>query len=473
MAQLIRRAACCLAVGVLVTSTNDSRSQELEKPLQLKAGPQLFIDDYLIADNSFLTRVVNQPQKLPKPVVTGGKNGDENFQPYISVVRDPRTKRFRMWYNTGEDISVSHIGYIESEDGIHWLRPHRVLKDPGPIKFGVSVVDRGEKFADAAKRYVLGYYYKDGLMIATSADGLDWTLLKPTSVLQHNHDIDSLRWDPIRNRFFAIVSVWFVNDRWADRQRIPHESVSEDLIHWKKLWPILTPKVGAPLERGETQFYAMGGAIARGDLLIGLVKILRDDLNATPGKSGKEMGDLDRKAAGLGYTVLAWSRDGETWQRDYEPFIPNDPVLGSWDHAMAWADEQLVVGDETFVYYAGYARGHKVARFDERQIGLARMPRDRYVSRDADLNVGRLLTKPIMLNASSLTVNANVVGSMRVRLLTADGKPKRGFDWVDLHGDAVAHKVAWKADFGSLGGEPVRLVFELKDAQLFGFDLQK
>lgn len=459
--------------GLIVLVVGGLAGQELDQPLRLKPGPQLFIDDHLIAESSFLTRVVNQPQKLPKPVVTGGKNGDENFQPYISVVRDLRTKRFRMWYNTGEDISVSHIGYIESEDGINWLRPHRVLKDPGPIKFGASVVDRGEQFADPAKRFVLGYYHKDGLVIATSADGLDWTLLKPTSVLQHNHDIDSLRWDPIRNRFLAIVSVWFVNSGWGDRQRIPHQSVSTDLLNWKKLWPILTPKIGAPIERGETQFYAMGGAIARGDMLIGLVKILRDDLNATPGKSGKEMGDLDRKAAGLGYTVLAWSRDGETWQRDYEPFIPQNPVPGSWDHAMAWADEQLVVGDETFVYYAGYARGHKVARFEERQIGLARMPRDRYVSRDADLNVGRLLSKPLLLDASSLTVNANVVGSMRVRLLTADGKPKSGFDWAEIRGDAVAHPVKWQSKVSSLGNEPVRLEFELKDAQLFGFDLQK
>jgi hypothetical protein len=57
------------------------------------------------------------------------------------------------------------------------------------------------------------------------------------------------------------------------------------------------------------------------------------------------MGDLDRKAAGLGYTVLAWSRDGETWERDYEPFIPNNSLPGSWDHAMAWGDEQIQVGD--------------------------------------------------------------------------------------------------------------------------------
>ena len=89
-------------------------------------------------------------------------------------------------------------------------------------------------------------------------------------------------------------------------------SVSKDLLTWEEKWPIFFPKIGAPVEKGETQFYAMSGVIARGDLLIGLVKMLRDDLNATAGKTAKEMGDMDRKGAGIGYTVLAWSRDGRT-----------------------------------------------------------------------------------------------------------------------------------------------------------------
>jgi len=247
--------------------------------------------------------------------------------------------------------------------------------------------------------------------------------------------------------------------------------VSQDLIHWDKPWPIIMPKIGALIEQGEMQFYAMSGVIPRGDLLIGLVKVLRDDLNATPGKTGKEMGDMNRKAAGLGYTVLAWTRDGRTWQRDHEPFLDRNHVPGSWDHAMAWGDEQIIVGNETYIYYGGYARGHKVARFDERQIGLARMPRDRYVAREADLNQGKLITKPVILNASSMTVNAKVVGKMRVRFLDQNGKPLPNFDWVEIKGDGIDLTVKWKGDLKSLSKKTVRLEYQLKDAQLFGFDL--
>ena len=439
--------------------------------IKVGKGPHLFIDDYLIAEQSFLTRTVNNPAKLSKPIVTGGKKGDDNFQPYLSVIRDPKSGRFRMWYNTPENIRQSHIGYIESKDGINWLRPHRVLKDPHKIRFGCSVVDRGINYPDKQKRFLLGFYYKDGLMIATSPNGFSWKMLSDTSVLKHNHDINSLHWDPIRKQYLAIVSNRTESEFWQGRLRIPYESVSKDLIHWEKPWMIITPKINAPIERGETQFYAMGGVICRGDLLIGLVKVLRDDKNATPGKTAKEMGDMKRKAAGLGYTVLAWSRDGRTWQRDYEPFIPNNPLPGSWDHAMAWGDEQLVVGNETFVYYVGYAHGHKVARFTERQIGLARMPRDRYVSRDADLNMGTLITKPVILNAESITVNANVFDILRIRLLDKNGKPLKNFDWFTIKGDSIAHPVKWKGSIKSLKGKPVRIEFQLRYAQLFGFDL--
>ena len=90
-----------------------------ESFLELGAGPHLFIDDYLIAEQSFLSRTVNNPEKYMEPIVTSGEDGDENFQPWLSVVRDPDTGLFRIWYNIPENIHQSHLGYMESEDGIH------------------------------------------------------------------------------------------------------------------------------------------------------------------------------------------------------------------------------------------------------------------------------------------------------------------------------------------------------------------
>jgi len=441
-------------------------------PISLAPGPHLFIDDYLIAEQSFLTRTVNQPAKRPQPVITGHRGGDDNFQPYMSVLRDPDSGRFRIWYNTPESIDQSHLGYMESLDGIQWIRPHRVLKDPQKIRFGVSVLDRGREFTPASERFVLAFHEGDGMKIAVSADGLDWRMLSKETVWRHTHDINSLHWDPLRQRFLALGSMKVMYPGELSYRRIPHESVSTDLLHWEPMWPIITPKIGAAIEQGETQFYSMSGVITRGGLMIGLVKVLRDDLNATPGLSAYAMGDEERKAAGLGYTVLAWTRDGIHWQRDDQPFIPNNPLPGRWDHAMAWGDEQVVVGEETYVYYAGYERGHKVERFDERQIGLAIMPRDRYAAREADINTGRLVTKPLRLDGTALTTNAQVIGNLRVRLLDENFEPLAEFGWCDLSGDSTALALAWPRAVSSLSGKAVRLEFELTNSRLFGFDLQ-
>ena len=112
-------------------------------------------------------------------------------------------------------------------------------------------------------------------------------------------------------------------------------------------------------------------------------------------------------------------------------------------------------------------------RFDERQIGLARMPRDRYVAMEADINVGTLMTKAALLKAKSMTVNANIVGHLKVRLLDDQGNALPDFNWVELSGDAIDLPVNWNGNLESLSDKPVTIEFQLQDAQLFGFDLNE
>jgi hypothetical protein len=82
-----------------------------------------------------------------------------------------------------------------------------------------------------------------------------------------------------------------------------------------------------------------------------------------------------------------------------------------------------------------------------------------------------LLTKPLLLKGSRITVNANVVGEMRVRLVGERDQGLKDFDWVSIQGDAVDIPVKWKGDLASLSNTPVRLEFQFQDAQLFSFDL--
>ncbi len=439
-------------------------------PIELKPGPHLLLDDFLIESSSNIARKVNLPVRdpaIPNPVVTGREDGC--FQPYMTVVRDAASKRFRLWYgvrtkdfNTGQ----SHIGYLESDDGIHWNRPHRVLPDPATIQFGVSVLDEGTWFPKPAERFKFAWYHGGGLRIATSPDGLAWTPLSPDVVLAHNHDITGLFWDPLRQRYVATVSFYITGPTWSGTRRVTKHSASNDLLHWSEPWLVLTPD--DKLDEGETQFYAMDGYLARGDLIMGMVKVLRDDLKADQPPEPPD-------AYGIGYTTLAWTRDGQHWTRDRAKFFDRDPQQGARDHAHAWIDEQVPVGDEVYLYYGGYKSGHKVNRFEERQIGLVKMKRDRYVAREAGAAGGSFRTPLLKLDAKTMTLNLETpAGEVAVQILDPDGKPLRGFSRSDcrkISGDALAAPVQWKRSLGTLKGRPVRLEFYLKNARLYSFDL--
>src|SRR5262249_33666840 len=150
---------------------------------------------------------------------------------------------------------------------------------------------------DREKRYKWGWYHDGGLQVAASPDGLHWKLLAPGPVLRHDHDINGIFKDPLTGRYMAFVSTYTTGEGWTGRRRHTMMSVSDDLVHWATPWKIIVPD---DKDKGETQFYCMAGLLRRGALLIGTVKVLRDDLPADPGGEKR----------GIGYTTLAWSRDG-------------------------------------------------------------------------------------------------------------------------------------------------------------------
>ena len=470
--EFLKLGAGAVASLALTTRTIDARAATASTQPRLRLGPgeQLFIDEYLIAEQKNLTRVIEPPPvRLDKPIVESER--DKCFQPYVSVLRDPQTRRFRLFYNVAVDSNRSHIGYMESADGANFQRPQRELADPGglPVGMGAYVVDDRAGGADPSRRYKLAWE-KDGLFIAFSPDGLSWTPAANDKVLGGIGDIIALSRDPYRKRYLLTCKV---NSRPEDgykgstpnakegTRRLVGQSVSDDCIHWSPAKRIIAAD---DKDEGITEFYSIGPVIARGGLLIGLLKVLRDDLPA----------EVGGEKHGIGYTCLAWTRDGETWQRDRTPFMDRNPMPGAWDRAMTWGDCLLPVDDEVFIYYGGYARGHKIERFKERQIGLARMKRDRFVSRRAGRD-GMLRTPPVLIAAASkMTVNADIAGELRVRVLDAGGAPVAGFDAADcgpMRGDSLAHEIRWRQPIASLHEKPVQFEFQLTDVRLYGLEI--
>ena len=100
--------------------------------------------------------------------------------------------------------------------------------------------------------------------------------------------------------------------------------------------------------------------------------------------------------------------------------------------------------------------------------------KDGFVSASAPMAGGSFVTKPLVFDGDSLRLNYNTsaAGSIRAEIQDANGEPISGFtldDCSEIFGDRIEHSVEWskQADLSTLAGKPIRLRFELKDADLY------
>jgi len=90
-----------------------------------------------------------------------------------------------------------------------------------------------------------------------------------------------------------------------------------------------------------------------------------------------------------------------------------------------------------------------------------------------------LLTKPLAFAGDRLQVNfaTTGAGTLRAELQDAEGNPLPGFTLADSQpaaGDEIAQVLSWTGgpDVGPLAGTPVRILFELDEADLYSFQFQ-
>lgn len=105
---------------------------------------------------------------------------------------------------------------------------------------------------------------------------------------------------------------------------------------------------------------------------------------------------------------------------------------------------------------------------------------DGFAAVHAGYQPGEMLTKVLTFEGSRLTLNmsSSAAGGILVEIQDAAGVPIPGFtlaDCPELNTDDLARTIAWKngAGISSLAGKPVRLRFQMKDADLFALEFVK
>ncbi|MDA1052166.1 MAG: hypothetical protein O3C40_17040 [Planctomycetota bacterium] len=178
--------------------------------------------------------------------------------------------------------------------------------------------------------------------------------------------------------------------------------------------------------------------------------------------------------------LMMTSRDGRTFRRWGEAIIrPGPSRTNSWvdgDNMISWGilptkSDLPQSPDELSIYAIESYWTGKRQSFRRYSIRV-----DGFVSVQAPLGGGELVTKPLVFDGHKLVINysTSAAGGVWVEIQDESGKPLTGFTQADCHeifGDEIDREVVWKNtdNVRQLASKPLRLRFILKDADLFSF----
>ena len=485
-------------------------SVSADDPIAIGDRRELFIDQHLVAElKGDASRRLHHP--IPREVaVTHDAPWEGAGSGYHTVIKDG--DRYRM-YHRGSKLGVENgrlkVGkqvycYVESHDGINWVKPklglheHNGSKDNNIILTGLGVhnfapfLDTNPDCKPEARFKALAGSAKEGGLFAfQSADGIRWKLMRPEPVITKGaFDSQNLAfWDLAAGKYRAYFRTFTkgvtTGKVWKPAgYRAIRTAASKNFFDWKEEHD-LTYEDSPEDEHLYTN--QVGPYYRAPHILIGLPtryveRGWSDSMRALPQPEHRAMRAKAHLRYGTSLTeaLVMASRNGVHFERWNEAFIrPGIQRPETWQYGqnyVAWhaveTRSSLPGAPNEISLYA--SEGSWTG--DSNLIRRHTLRLDGFVSVRAGMKGGELITKPVTFRGDRLNLNfaTSAAGSLRVAIETADGKPIEGYTLGDCpahFGDTVNRPITWKdgTDVSALNGRPVQLRFELKDADLYSF----
>jgi len=456
----------------------------LAAPVDLGSRLEPLVDDYLIDTMDGVELRLHQP--TPREVaITYDAPWEGNTSCYVTVFQDGDL--FRMYYR-GSDYDVAggthseqYVCYAESADGITWTKPELGLvafegSTANNILWEGIGVHNFAPFKDTnpdckpEERYkALAGGKKKGLVAFTSPDAIHWTLVSEEPVITEGaFDSQNLAfYDNERGRYVDF------HRGFKDGVRHIMTCTSQDFKTWTEPeWVDFGDTPDEHLYTNATVAYPRAPHI----------------FMAFPKRFVPNRSTDVHPIAGVSDTVFMTSRDGGHWKRWREAFIRPGAQDSRWvnrNNMAAWGmlftpGSLPGTPDEISLYTT---EGYYVGPCHLRRHTLRQ---DGFVSVHAGGSEGAFTTKPITFAGDpevagqespaetvlSINFATSAAGYVRCEIREADGTPIPGYTLAEcdtIFGDDLARPVTWggKAELKALEGKPVRLHFELYDADLY------
>lgn len=496
-----------ISLMVLVSSLTALCAADKE-PIDIGSRRELFIDGYIVDSLKDARRELHHPTPREIAIVHDAP-WEGAGSAYHSVIHDG--DRYRLYYR-GSSLGVENgklksgrevYCYAESLDGITFTKPDLGLHEidgsthnnviwtgVGTHNFAPFLDSRAECPKESRFKALGGTADEGGLFAFHSADGIQWSLMSKNPVVTEGaFDSQNLAfWDPsagVYRAYFRTFTGGVTTGKvWKPEGfRAIRTATSRDFLKWEHEADLTYRD--SPSEHLYTNQIAP--YFRAPHLLIGfptryVERGWSDSMRALPELDLREQ----RAAAHLRYGtaltegLLMASRDGVHFDRWNEAFLrpgperPDTWLYGhqfiAW-HAVETASSLPGASRELSLYGAEgswHGKGNSLRRYTLRLDG--------FVSVNAPLSGGELVSKPLRFTGNRLSVNfaSSAAGDIRVEIQDAAGKPLPGFsvdDCPPVFGDATERNIQWKsgADLSQLAGKAVKLRFVLRDAELFSF----
>ncbi len=491
-----------------------------QQPIDIGSRLELFVDDYLIDALSDGARLILQHPTPQEVAIVHDQPWEGNGSGYHSVFQDDDL--FRLYYKawqlttTEGKLTIPHplfTCYAVSDDGIHWRKPKLGLvefngsKQNNIIWADSKIVDAGHPavFKDTNPEAAPDARYKairvsgdfKGLLAYRSPDGIHWTAMSDKRIITKSElsNFDSAGFFDSQNLAFWDSAHGFYRlyfRFWPNNLRDIMTMTSKDYLNWIDPVPLEYPgSQPEQLYTNQVKPYYRAPHILVGFPNRYIDRGWTDSTRALPefSKRRQRAGpivDIDgdgldpRFGSAVTEALFMTSRDGHTFKRWDEAFLrPGIERKHSWAYGNQYIAWHLVETKSRFEDAPNELSLYATESYwtgTSNQLRRYTLRIDGFVSVSAPLSGGELVTKPLVFDGNKMVINfsSSAAGGVQVEIQSESGKPIEGFALADcppVFGDSIERKVDWSdsSNLGKLAGQPVRLRFVCKDADLYSF----